>query len=77
MGIQLFILASSPEIEAAIGTVASECDIFNISPHAYGVSIPGKVVDTSGDDWIRAKLSKLKHFDLWEGKWNSPKGERP
>lgn len=72
MGIQLIIEASVAEIETALGKVATECEIFQISPKIYGISLPGKVIDSEGEDWVRARLFGLKYFDLWEGKWNSP-----
>lgn len=68
-----FIIRSlhADAIARALADTAAECEIFPLdAPHRFGLSIPTKVVDTVGEDTLRARLATLCHYDLWAGQWN-------
>jgi hypothetical protein len=69
MGVQLIVEASASEIEAALGDISAECELFPIAPGRYGLSVPMKIVDSCGEEQLRGRLLQLKYFDLWEGQW--------
>jgi len=73
MGIQVVAEASTiAEVEKALGKIASECEVFAAGGGRFGVSVPTRLVDAVGEGAVRKALSRLRHFDLWEGKWNEP-----
>lgn len=74
MGIQVIVKAKAiSDIESAFGRIASECEIFSIDTEDWGVSIPGKIIETVGEQHVEAALEKLDYFDLWAGTWKSAK----
>ena len=73
MGLQVIVEAESAErVHEALGHIASSAEVFPVEAW-FGVSIPTSVVDDIGEAEVRRRLSQLKHFDLWEGKWSLPK----
>lgn len=72
MGIQIIVKTKTvSDIETVLGRIASECEIFAIDTTNWGVSIPGNVIDSVGEQHIEATLEKLEYFDLWAGAWKS------
>jgi hypothetical protein len=75
MGIQVVVeVADMSEVENALAPIISECEVFTTETGRIGISIPTKVVDGVGEEMVRLALSRLQHFDLWEGKWHPPGG---
>lgn len=74
MGIQVIVKTKEiSAIEAALGHIASECEIFHIDSADWGVSIPFKVIDAVGEQHVESALENLEHFDLWSGTWKPAK----
>ena len=74
MGIQVIVKAKTAgDIEAALGHIAIECEIFSIDTADWGVSIPRKVIDAVGEQHVEVALEKLEHFDLWASAWKAAK----
>lgn len=57
--------------ESALREVWEEIEVFDMEGHHLGLSIPTKILDSTGEDQIRMYLSHLPHYDLWEGKWKN------
>jgi hypothetical protein len=65
MGLQVILRSKDAQtIEAALGVVASQSELFPIKNAQFGLSIPTKVIDTVGEKAIFALLGKLEHFEL-------------
>lgn len=74
MGLQVVAEAESvAQVKAALGDIASVCEVFAMSLNRFGVSVPMGIVDETGESEVRRRLAQFTHFDLWEGKWKSPK----
>jgi hypothetical protein len=72
MGLHVVVEAESPEqVRLALGDVASSSEVFSVGAR-YGISIPMNVVDDVGEAEVRRRLSLLKHYDLYDGKWKTP-----
>lgn len=75
MGIQVVVEAAKmSEVENALAPIVFECEVFTMETGRIGISIPTKVVDRVGEEMVRRALSRLHHFDLWEGQWHPPGG---
>jgi hypothetical protein len=73
MGLHVVVEATSAEqVQLALGDLASSSEVFSIGTR-YGVSIPMNVVDEAGEAEVRRRIALLKHYDLYEGKWNAPR----
>lgn len=71
MSLQLVIRCGElAEIEAALGTIFFECEVFPMGAARFGVSIPTKVLDAIGEEVVLCELSGLEYFDLCAGRWN-------
>ncbi len=74
MGLQLLIEApGEADLEAALGQMASDCEIFPAGRGHFGMSVPSNVLDAAGEDAVRKSLSRFRRYDLWEGKWHEPR----
>ena len=71
MSKQFVIRAAGAEsVKIALGDIASQCDVFPMLDGHFGISIPTKVVDSTGEKRLSDRIESLKRFDLWAGNWN-------
>lgn len=73
MGLQLIVKADRKTIEKALGSLASECEVFPVAEGLFGISIPEQSISFMGEDVVLHKLEQLTYFDLWQGSWKKSK----
>lgn len=73
MGLQLIIKAERNKIEKALGSLASECEIFPVAEGLFGISISERSLLSAGETAVLKKLEPLTRFDLWQGAWQEPR----
>ncbi|KFG95161.1 hypothetical protein GQ56_0122070 [Burkholderia paludis] len=73
MGIQVVVVAGShAEVVEKLGSVAPFAEIFPLPEGRFGISVPFKVVDDTGEQVVLGRISAFRYFDLWAGEWKSP-----
>ena len=70
MSLQIIFRDSS--VVSVLGDIAALSDVFPLADGTIGVAIPGKVVDSAGEDVIIHVLSSVEYFDLYTGEWRRP-----
>lgn len=77
MGLQLIIKAERNEIEKALGSLTSECEIFPVAEGLLGICISESSLSSAGEAAVLKKLEPLTRFDLWKGAWQEPRRRWP
>ena len=73
MGLQLIVKADRKKIENALGSLASECEVFPVVGGLFGISIPARSISFVSEDVVLHRLEQLEYFDLWQGAWHKSK----
>jgi len=72
MSLQLIVQCGSvAEVETMLSaSCGSATEVFAIDTDNIGISIPTLLLDSVGEDRIRAALSHVRVYDLYCGIWN-------
>lgn len=73
MSLQLVIQAhSAAAIELALGVIVFQSEVFPMGPGKFGLVVPTKVLEVTGEEALLRALQSLVYFDLWAGRWHTP-----
>lgn len=73
MSLQIVVLADSVAlIESALGALFLQSEVFSIGPGKFGLVVPTKVLDATGEEALLRMLQSFEYFDLWAGRWSRP-----
>ncbi|MGF6607820.1 hypothetical protein OKW45_002720 [Paraburkholderia sp. WSM4175] len=72
MSLQLIVLSgSAADVESMLAPSCGDAaEVFTIDTENVGVSIPTLLLDSVGEEKIRAALGHTRVYDLYAGVWN-------
>lgn len=71
MSLQLIARCGSlREIGDRLAPVCAGAEIFAIDREHVGISVPTRLLDTVGEDTVRAALRQISVYDLYAGVWS-------
>ncbi len=71
MSLQLIVQCGSvADVEAMLATTAEGgAEVFAIDVDRVGISIPTRLLDSVGEEAVRAALRRVRVYDLYAGAW--------
>ncbi len=60
MGLQIVVSAqTTKDVEIALGAILAESELFPITDGQFGISIPTKILDSIGEEFVLRKLANV------------------
>lgn len=70
MALQIIIERENIDCAAKVlRRIWEDIEVFEMCERFAGISIATKVLDVSGEDKVKDLLNRIRHYDLWEGRW--------